>query len=144
MVPSGDSEAHCSVRTTDFSLDHRVSTVSVHSTPLRILFNCFSRLAVKGGSSPGRSVAPMGVQVKPIQPVHGAALRSHSSNAELADLKMASQRICRSGSPGSCVSQSHSSPQNPIHASISDFLAISGKKKNILLCCCHFWKLNKL
>lgn len=39
---------------------------------------------------------------------------------------------------------SHGSPQKPIHASISDFLAISGEKKKILLCYGLFWKLNKL
>ena len=56
-------------------------------------------------------MAPIGIQVRPIPPVHGPALRSQSSDAELADLKMASQRICRSSwdlrisdSPGSCFS----------------------------------------
>ena len=74
-------------------------------------------------------MALMGIQVRPIEPVHGPALRSQSSEAGLADLKMVSQRICRSSSPGSCFSLASWFLQEPTHASISDFLAVGGRKK---------------
>lgn len=60
-VPSGDSEPHRSVRTTDLSLDHRVSKFSVYMTHLWILFNY--RLIQQACSEASEPAALMGSQV---------------------------------------------------------------------------------